>query len=325
MRSGKISESVLKRSVLKEIHAKNPAVLSGAGVGRDAAVIKCDGMMAVSTATVTLGDGFWAETGIVRVLNDIACMGGCMEGVLVNITLPQDFDERLLKDIMRRSDVVCSSLKVQIAGGHTEISGAVLKPVVTYTGFGKKKYDISGRIEPGQKIAVTKWIGMEGAYLLSNYKKEQLSLRFPAQLTEVLFNGGRWLSILEEAQIAAENGATYLHNLSNGGILNGLWELAANGHTGIKVDFKKIPVRQEIIEACELFDLNPYQLLSGGSLLMTIPDGSDVLLALREEEIPVSVIGEVTDNNDKILVNEDEIRYLDVPGRDELWKIFNNE
>lgn len=323
MRSGKISESVLKRSVLKEIHAKNPDILSGAGVGKDAAVIKSDGAMVVSTATVTLGDGFWGETGIVRVLNDIACMGGCMEGVLINITLPEDFEERVLKDIMRRSDTVCSRLGIQIAGGHTEISGAVLKPVVVYTGFGKRKFEVTGRIEPGQKIAVTKWIGMEGAYLLSNYKQEELSFRFPHRMTEFLQNTGRWLSVAEEAEIAAQNGAAYLHNLSNGGILNGLWELAANGHTGVKADFKKIPVRQEIIEACELFDINPYQLLSGGSLLMTIPDGSSALLALRKAEIPVSVIGEVTDNNDKILVNEDEIRYLDVPGRDELWKIFS--
>lgn len=325
MRSGKISESILKRSVLKEIHAKNENVVTGAGVGMDAAVIKCDDAMVCATTTVTLSEGFWGECGIVRVWNDIACMGGRMQAVMVNITLPEDFDERMLKAIMRQSDEVCKRLGVQIAGGHTEILGHVVKPVVSYTGLGNRVYNSSKKVEPGDKIAITKWIGMEGAYLLTQYKEEELKKRFPAQMIEPVRRMGEWLGICEEAYLAMEHGASFVHNLSNGGVLNGLWELSARGKCGIHVDFKKIPVRQEIIEVCELFDLNPYQLLSGGSLLMTVPQGSDAVEAMKEQGIPVCVIGEVTDSNDKVLVNEDEIRYLDVPARDELWKILNEE
>lgn len=325
MRSGKISESILKRSVLKEIHAKNEDVITGAGVGIDAAVIKCDDSMVCATTTVTLGEGFWGELGIIRVWNDIACMGGRMQAAMVNITLPEDFDEKVLKSIMRQSDEVSKRLGVQIVGGHTEISGQVLKPLVSYTGFGNKMYNSSKKIKPGDKIAITKWIGMEGAYLLTQYKEEELKKRFPAQMIEPVRRMGEWLTIHEEAYLATEHGASFVHNLSNGGVLNGLWELSVRGKCGIRADFKKIPVRQEIIEICELFDLNPYQLLSGGSLLMTIPQGSDTIEAIKEQGIPVCIIGEVTGGNDKILINEDEIRYLDVPARDELWKIFNEE
>lgn len=325
MRSGKISESMLKRSVLKEIHAENENVITGAGIGVDAAVIKSSGDMVTATTTVTLGEGFWGEVGIVRVWNDIACMGGKMQAVMMNVTLPEDFDEKILKMIMRQSDGICKRLGVQIVGGHTEISSQVIKPLVSYTGLGNKIYDCVEKVEPGHKIAITKWIGMEGAYLLTQYRKEELKKRFPDQMIEPVRCMGEWLTIHEEAELALKHGASFVHNLSNGGILNGLWELSVRGKCGICADFKKIPVRQEIIEICELFDLNPYQLLSGGSLLMTIPQDSDIMELMQEQGIPIQIIGEVTGGNDKILVNEDETRYLDVPARDELWKIINEE
>ncbi len=325
MHSGKLSESIIKRSVLKEIHAKNPQVASGAGIGKGAAVLSFNGGVLAATTTVTLGEGYWGLIGIHRVANDIACMGGQIAGVLMNVTMPSKFHEKLLKEIMRQSETVCKELGLQIIGGHTELSKAVSKPLISYTGIGSRRYDISGKVRPGQQIALTKWIGMEGAFLMNQYKKKELSERFPRQMLDFAQNCGRWLSVQEEADLAAECGVSYMHNLSNGGVLNALWELSVYSKRGMTVDFKKIPVRQEIIEMCEFYNMNPYRLLSGGSLLMTFEPECGIVSMLEENEIPVAVIGEVTDGNDKILVNEDEERYIDVTCRDELWKIADGE
>ncbi len=325
MHSGKLSESIIKRSVLKEIHTRNPQVESGAGIGRNAAVISGCGDTVAATTTVTLGEDYWGIIGINRVANDIACMGGCIHGVLMNVTMPSRFHERLLKEIMRQSETVCKELGLQIIGGHTEISDDVSKPVISYTGIGSRKYGISGSVLPGHQIAVTKWIGMEGAFLMAQYCKEQLHGRFPAQMLDFANNCHNWLSVSEEAGLAAESGVSYMHNLSNGGILNALWELSVYDKLGMTVDFKKIPVRQEIIEMCEFYNMNPYRLLSGGSLLMTFEPKCGIVSILEEREIPVVIIGEVTDSNDKLLVNEDEVRFIDVTCRDELWKIMDGE
>lgn len=324
MRSGKISESMLKRSVLKEIRSKNKYVESGAGIGLDAAVFS--GMeegCVTATTTVTLGEGHWAILGMSRVCNDIACLGGHMEGVMMNITMPEKYDEKLLKEIMRQTERACAHLGVQLVGGHTEIFSAVNRPLISYTGIGRRIYSLPLKIEAGQKIVLTKWIGMEGAYLMATDWHDRLRERFPEQMLDFATNCWKWLSIQEEALLAAKHGATYMHNLSNGGILNALWELSVFARKGLEVDFKKIPVRQEIIECCELLELNPYRLLSGGSLLMTVPADSNLVDVLLEHEIPATVIGEITDSNDKILRNEDEIRYLDVQGRDDLWSCID--
>ena len=93
---------------------------------------------------------------------------------------------------------------------------------------------------------------------------------------------------------------------------------------GIDVDFNKIPVCQEIIEVCEMFDINPYELESGGCLLMTFGKEYDIVRILEDNDIPVSIIGYMQEGNDKIIRNMDEIRFLDMPKCDEVYKIINS-
>ena len=91
---------------------------------------------------------------------------------------------------------------------------------------------------------------------------------------------------------------------------------------GLKVDLKAIPIRQETVEICEFFEVNPYQLLSGGALLFTTDDGEKLVDALMEEGIPAAVVGFLQEGNDKIIVNNDETRFLDMPQADEIHKVL---
>ena len=113
-----------------------------------------------------------------------------------------------------------------------------------------------------------------------------------------------------------------MHEASGGGIFAALWELAEGAGVGLTIDLRKLPVRQETIEICECCGVNPYELLSGGCLVMTTEDGTGLAAALERERIPAAVVGKVTDENRRIFVNEEEIRYMDRPGTDELFRIF---
>ena len=100
----------------------------------------------------------------------------------------------------------------------------------------------------------------------------------------------------------------------------------ANGAgVGLEIDLKKLPVRQETIELCEFFDLNPYELSSGGCLLMTAEDGNGLVDALKKEGIPAVVVGKTTDGNDRVLFNEEERRFLEPPKTDQLNKVRKEE
>ena len=93
------------------------------------------------------------------------------------------------------------------------------------------------------------------------------------------------------------------------------------GGCGLQVDVKAIPIRQETVEICEFFDVNPYQIMSSGSMLIAAKDGLKVMRALQDAGIPAALIGSMTEGNDRILRNGEEIRYLDRPKPDELYRV----
>lgn len=225
---------------------------------------------------------------------------------------------------------------IQIAGGHTEVSAAVSAPVITATvlGAAPETTMLTENLSGGRKesflnekpdnmdIVVSKWIGMEGTSIIAGEKEDDLLRRYPPGIIRSAKEAGGYLSVASEAAIALKSGVYTMHDVRNGGIFGALWEVSRKIGVGLCVDLKKIPVKQETIEVCEFFDLNPYQLLSGGALLMVAADGRGLVKALEEENIPACMIGSTNGTNDKIVVNQDEARYLEPPAPDEIYKLF---
>ena len=131
------------------------------------------------------------------------------------------------------------------------------------------------------------------------------------------------MDVREEMAIALKAGISQAHDLSNGGVFAGLWEMAQKAGCGLKVDLKKIPLRQETVEICEFFEINPYQLLSGGALLFATDSGERLVADLEEHGIPAAIVGTLEDSNDKIIVNLDETRFLELPQADEIHKVLS--
>ena len=109
----------------------------------------------------------------------------------------------------------------------------------------------------------------------------------------------------------------------DGGVLCGLWELAEAEKIGFEIDFSKLALKQETVEICEFFQLNPYLLTSAGSYLVLTEHGEETLESLKNAGVPAVRIGFVKEQNARTLVNGEETRYLDRPAPDELsrwWK-----
>ena len=115
-----------------------------------------------------------------------------------------------------------------------------------------------------------------------------------------------------------------MHDVTEGGVFGALWEMASASHVGIEVDLKKIPIRQETIEICEAFSINPYQLISSGSMLIGTDHGSRLTEELRRAGIHSAVIGYATPGRDRVVINGDERRFLEPPRADELFTALQN-
>ncbi len=344
MKIGKAPENVLKRSVLRQIKTKREEITGGAGIGRDCATFLFSGdqpfMTCMQEAEVSVspaaggaplpacGEAGWercplpgmAEL-IQRCANNLAAGGGRMVSVLICLILPADTEEPLIRALMAEAERKCAELSVGIAGGQTRISGAATAPIAVVTGYGRPFAALGTKeVLPGQDVVLSKWIGLEGTAVLAKRNRAGLLARYPAYLVREAEGFGRYLDVTPEAGIAAEFGAGAMHDASEGGIFGALWELAEGAGVGLTIDLKKLPLRQETVEVCEFCKVNPYELLSGGCLVVITEDGPGLAAALRKERIPAAVVGRVTDGSDRILINGDEVRYMDRPKNDEVYR-----
>ena len=327
MKTGKIPESVLKRSVLRQLHNRRDEVLLGAGVGEDCAALtlESDEVFVMSTDPITGTGKEMGSLAVITTANDLASSGAEPVGVMLTILLPEESEEALLKEIMRDAETTCEKFHMQILGGHTEVSAAVNRPVISVSGVGKVKKDTmikTGGAKPGMDIVVSKWIGIEGTVILAKERERELLGRYATTFIDRSKDLDAYISVLSEAAVAARSGVSAMHDITEGGIFGALWEMAEASGVGLEIDLKKIPVRQETIEICEFFGLNPYELISGGSMLMAAEDGNQLVHELEKAGIPAAVIGKAMAGNDRVLRNEEERRFLEPPKPDELYRVI---
>lgn len=341
MNSGKVPVNVLKRSVLRQLKNKRSEIANSAGLGADCAIFEpfSEGQLVtcVQEGVVELcceNDLEEAEREDPSVMpmrrffqkcaNNLATAGAEPVAAELVIFLPESVEEPELKALMSEAEGIAAELNIQIIGGQTRVSSAVRQPLATVTGYGIRKtgavqMDVRKKLA-GQDIIITKWIGLEGTADLAARNQEELLTRYPAYLVEEAAAFDRYYSILPEAATAVKSGGCTMHDISEGGVFAALWEMAEGAGVGLTIDMKKLPLRQETVEVCEFCNVNPYELRSGGSLIIASPEGTAVVEALAAEGIPAVIVGRFTDSNERLILNEDEVRYMDRPQRDEIYK-----
>lgn len=264
--------------------------------------------------------------------NELACRGVEEGAAQIQITIPESMDKSRLNSIRNHMD---RSRKCLETKGFTiesfQVKGwrnrALLVPSVTITMMGKVKdrelfADAAMAARAGWDILLAGWIGLEGMLRIVGEREAQLRERFTPAFIRQIKSYGNEICGLDKIKAVRGEGIVIMRQISEGGIFAALWELAVETELGLKLDLKKFAIRQETIEICEFYRLNPYQLTSNGSFLMLAEHGEAAAGALRQKGIQAAVIGQLTDNNDKVIYNGEDVRYIDRPAPDELMKIF---
>lgn len=320
MKSGKISEPVLKRSVLKKISYKSKTVLSRAAVGHDSAVIAVgDNRMVTATETVVAKRDLHQNRAFVKAVNNLAAVGATPQYAQISIVLPEGMREIKLKMLMGEMAELAAAMSIHITGGHTCVSDGVTQPVVTVTVTGimnngeSCKYKYKEIVKPDCDIVMSKAAALEGTAILAMEQEEEFLRRFTSSYINNAKAFINEISIVNEAAVAVKHGVAAMHDMSEGGAFGALWELGEAGSCGLEVELKKINMRQETIELTNHLNINPYLMPSAGSLLMVTSDGLGLIHELEKNGIPACVIGKITEGNDRVIINEDERRYLEPP------------
>jgi len=327
MKIGKLPENILERTVFKQLNVKRKEVLIGPGIGIDCSLIEFDPdeLCVVSSDPITATVEDIGSLAVYITSNDLASAGAEPIGIMLTVLLPPNFSENNLKKIIQDVDKICKDFNIEVIGGHTEVTNAVNQPILSVTGIGKiKKKEIQNMKGPkvGQEIIMTKHIALEGTSIIAKAKEEELKNYYNHDFIDKAKTFNKYISIIPESKIAMEYEVSYMHDVTEGGIFGALWELSSINNVGIEVYLNKIPIRQETVEICEYYNLNPYKLISSGSLLITTNQGKELVEALKNKGIEANVIGKVTKGNKKLIIQPDSTRSLEPAKSDELYKIL---
>lgn len=259
------------------------------------------------------------------VINELAAEGGADFHANVKILRPYGSQKAHMYAVEKKIKGLCRDKGVHLDAFYEDMQAGIPHHMVIVAGISippKEQEWYRETMRAGQDIVLTKWAGMEGMLRIAEEKKEELEKRFAPVFLRQIEDFGKEVCALREIDIAKNVGVTAIREAGEGGIFAALWRLAKEARTGIAVDLKKISVLQETIEVCEYYHLNPYQLASAGSLLIVTDNGSFLTESLLADGLEASLIGRLTDNNDKIIKNGEEQRYVDRPAPDELNRIF---
>lgn len=319
MEQGSLPERYLSRSVIKHIRRLNPKLSVSAAVGNDYANLHG------SVSADGIGDTPWIAW--VKAMNNFACSGGQIEGARLTMLLPQNVKESWIKGYMADFNSYAEAKGIQILGGHTQVSEVFARAqfVVTMLGTAGEYHANKKKIKPGYDIVMVGQAGLMGADIILREKREELHTRFPDFYLDMASVKEDAYSIADVARRIADSDMDicYMHDGSSGGVYGALWQMGVWMDKGFEVQHVDIPIRQETIEICEFFNINPYLLDATGCLFVVVEDGEKLVEYLTEQETEAAVIGVVTEKKEKlIVVNELEHRCLSPVNGDEIHKVL---
>lgn len=262
---------------------------------------------------------------LARVMNDLATRGASLVGVSVHIMLPPYAYESRLKAMMEHIEQAGSAHAVQVLCAKAEVSPVIHKAIIFMSGVGTvKKGNIlqSAMGKPGQDVVLLKWIGLEGTFRVMREKEKELAERFVPAFLHNIRQMERELFAADALKIAEEHGASAMHQITEGGILAALWEMADASNVGLELHLKEMSIRQETVEVCEYFHLNPYQLTSAGSVLIFTDRGEELVGKYAALGICATLLGKTTADKARVILGGEERRFIDKPASDELLKIY---
>jgi hydrogenase expression/formation protein HypE len=324
VRPGKVTAAQLRDRIFPHLGRRDD-VLVHATVGQDCAILDFGPSVCVVTTDPITAAG--ANTGRLAVhvaCNDLATTGAEPVGLLLTLLLAEATADADLDRIMREAGEAARAVGVEIVGGHTEVTAGIPNTIVVTTAIGrapKGAFVSASGGRPGDALVLTKGAGIEGTAILA----ADLGARLRATLGDEGLARARAfidrVSVVPEGRIAARSGATAMHDVTEGGVLTGAWELADASGCGLHLDADAVPIAAETRAICDALGADPLALISSGAMLIAVGDPTPLQAELGRGGIPSAVVGRLT-NGERTVTRGGATTSLVPPDRDELWRLL---
>ncbi len=336
MKTGKLEIELLKR-LLAKYAIVDSRVIVGPKIGEDAAVVSLgknlDRYWVLTSDPITFTTEAMGYYGVVVNMNDLATRGAIPKWFLATLLFPEGVQPKEIEKIFRQIHQTCQKFQISFIGGHTEVTPGIEKPILSGHMVGEVKKDKlvkTGGARAGDLILLVKGICIEGTSIIAREKEPELlkkgfSLSFLRRAKGFIFNPG--IDVLRPARLACESVPVHsMHDPTEGGLANGLIEMAWASEKEIEIDLEKVFIYKESRILCEEYGLDPFGVIASGALLLSISssDFPKIEKTLRKHSIPFQVIGKVKKGPSRVLrIDQKGRRELNPFPRDEILKIYN--
>ncbi len=337
---GKISASVFKENIFGQCGAVREEVISGPSFGVDTAIINIghDQVLAVSSDPLSLipslGMKVSAWLSVHLLANDMCTTGLAPQYAQFVLNLPTSLPREQFEAYWQHIHQICKESHIAITGGHT---GQIPGQESTIAGGGtmflqghKEKVITSDGAQPGDSIIMTKQAALSSTALLARAFPKQV-IKYCGTSTQAQVADNFWqISVIPEALLAAkvlqpQQELHAMHDVTEGGVLGAINEMATASHCGFEVHIDKIPVGSEVQQVADLFGIDPLLSIGAGSMLMAVKKECEekLLGALAEAKIPAVQVGMFTAEKTKTIVDaHGSPRDFAFDGIDPYWAAF---
>jgi hydrogenase expression/formation protein HypE len=334
MQTGKFPGSLLTKLLAKN-SINDPRVVLGPLVGEDAAALNMgESLLVVSSDPVTFVSDQAGWYAVHINANDVATTGATPRWFLSTLLVPPGFDELLAEGLFDQILQACVSVGATLVGGHSEVTPGIDRPIIMGTMLGEVAADKlirSGGAQEGDSLVLTKGLAIEGTSILARDRSQDLlragvSPDVVERATTFLTDPG--ISVLKDAKIVCESVQVHsMHDITEGGLANGLAEVAQASGLGLAIEEDSVPILPESLEICQALGLAPMGLLASGALLVALPaiDAPKLINALERENINGYEIGQMlAEEEGLVLFSRQGEQPLPVFPRDELARYLDS-
>ena len=336
MKPGKLPPELLSE-LLSDLGSHDPRVVVGPAVGEDCAVIDMgDRLLVAKSDPITFATERIGWYAVQVNANDIACSGAEPRWFLPTVLIPVSFEVDDVRALFAELAAACWELGVAVVGGHSEVTLGIDRPIVSGTMLGELP-DLETLIttkgaRDGDSIVLTTGIAVEGTAILAGERSESLRALGVGNATierAAAYLTAPGISVVAAARALREAVQIHsLHDITEGGIVTALREVAAASDLGVVFEAESTPVLPECEEICAVLDIDPLGLLGSGALLATMPsiEAPRALRALDAIGVTGWEIGQMIEKSDGMwLIDRHGEHEMPRFERDELARYFDGE
>lgn len=337
---GKINRSFFEDTVFQHSGKKRREILAGPMFGVDVALVSLPNGLAMAMTSdplslipsLGLEESAWLSVHLMA--NDMATTGSAPQYGQFVLNLPSTFSKHDFKTYWQYIDRFCKEIDVAITGGHTgfiEGQNSTIAGGGTFTTVAEEKaFRLSCYAQEGDVLLVTKECALSSSAILALSFPETVRNRIGKDRHEQACEAFYQTSSLKDALTAVAEDEEHkqvsaMHDVTEGGVLGAVYEMAVAAGLGVVIDDDNLPVRGVSGDVCQIFDLDPRYCVGAGAMLIACKAEakSNVISKLTSQAIACTEIGVFTQPSQGMKIKKESVETkLEYQPVDPYWHAF---